>query len=306
MDPDQITKTMDFLAASGDKVLGILGGEPTLHPNFIEIIQQALKRGFFLKVFSNCIMDNEKVEFLASLPAKSMSIICNISDYFKDSPKNQAKRIHSLEVLGSRITLGITVSSIDFEYDYLLDFITKYHLNKRLRVGIAQPIVGQENVYFPPEQYPEIGTSMVKMANDLIKHDILIGFDCGLTLCMFTEAQLGAIMTKTEGFKAVCHPIIDIGPDLETWSCFPLSEVYRSTLDQFPNNSALINFYKGAFAPYRSIGCRPECLHCDYMRRGQCHGGCVAHAINAMNRKPPAFVAEEMLKATIRQPPIKG
>ena len=298
MDHDQITRTMDFQAASGEKVIGILGGEPTLHPDFIQIIEQAREHNFFIKLFSNCIMDAEKVAFLANLPKGSFSILCNISDFFKDSPKNQAKRQHALEVLGNRVTLGITVSAVEFEHDYLLDFINQYHLNKHVRVGIAQPIVGQENAYLKPELYPQIGAGIVKMVNDCIKHDILIGFDCGMTLCMFTEAQLGALMTKTEGFKSLCHPIIDVGPGLETWSCFPLSEVYRSTLDQFPNRSSIVEFYKGVFAPYRSIGCRPECLHCEFKRRGQCHGGCIAHAINAMNRKPPAFVAKDMLKTT--------
>ena len=57
---------------------------------------------------------------------------------------------------------------------------------------------------------------------------------------------------------------------------------------------AAVDYYKRLFAPYRSIGCRPECLTCPYMRRGQCSGGCLAHAINAMNRQPPDFVAEQM------------
>lgn len=290
---DHIIQIFDYLKDSGVQVIGILGGEPTLHPQFIPIIEEAQKRRFHLKLFSNGIMGPGKVDFLSKLKPGSTSIICNISDFEVDSPSKQAKRDHALKQLGQSVTLGITISEPDVGYTYLIDFIKRYGLNKRIRVGVAQPIVGQDNAYFPPARYPELGETIVRMAKDCIKEGIIIGFDCGMTLCMFTEEQLGILMTHTEGFKSVCNPIIDIGPDQEVWSCFPLSEVYRTKLTAYPSRQAIHDYYQRVFGPYRSLGCRPECLTCVFMRRGQCKGGCIAHAINAMNRKPPRFVAEQ-------------
>lgn len=289
----EIIEVFDHLHNSETRVVGILGGEPTLHPQFRQIIEEAQQRGFHIKLFSNGIMGSKLADFLCGLEAGSISIICNISDFEVDSPSKQAKRDHALKKLGRMVTPGVTISDPNFDYRYLIDFIKRYDLNRRIRVGVAQPIVGQNNAFFPPEDYPELGQAIVKMAKECIKEDIVIGFDCGMTLCMFTEEQLGILMTHTEGFKSLCNPIIDIGPDKEVWSCFPLSEVYRTKLSAYESYQTICEYYQRIFRPYRSIGCRPECLSCKYMQRGQCKGGCIAHAINSMNRKPPNFVAEE-------------
>ncbi len=39
--------------------------------------------------------------------------------------------------------------------------------------------------------------------------------------------------------------------------------------------------------PYKTFGCMPECRDCIYLRRGQCAGGCLAHAINSFHALPP-------------------
>ena len=146
---EEIIAIFDYLKSSGVKVIGILGGEPTLHPRFISIIEAAQKRGFHIKLFSNGIMNREKADFLSGLEPGTASIICNISDFEVDSSSKQAKRDDALKKLGSSVTLGITIADTDVDCQYLIDFIKRYGLNKRIRVGVAQPIVGQKNAYFP-------------------------------------------------------------------------------------------------------------------------------------------------------------
>ena len=46
-------------------------------------------------------------------------------------------------------------------------------------------------------------------------------------------------------------------------------------------------FYDKLVKPYRVFGCMPECHRCDYLRRGQCRGGCLAHAMNSLDKLPP-------------------
>ena len=162
-----------------------------------------------------------------------------------------------------------------------------------ISVGIAQPIVGHDNAYLDPSLYREAGKAIVDMARACIKEDILIGFDCGMTLCMFDEKEIGFLMKNTEGFVMRCSPIIDVGTSLDIWNCFPLSNVLVSRLDQYKTRRHAHKVYENIISPYRSLGCRPECITCVHLKRKQCSGGCLAHAMNSLNKLPPVEVYPE-------------
>lgn len=281
MSLEQLDKIMDFLERSGDKQLRLLGGEPTCHTELAPIIDRALARGFQVHLFSNCMMPARVADYLASLPADKVSLLANVSISENDTLEQKKRVEYALSVLGKRVQLGITVISPDFEYRYLLYLIDRYQLRRRIRVGIAQPIVGHDNAFLPPEQYRTTGKALVQMALECEGRDVLIGFDCGLTLCMFDGEDFAVLARCSEGFKTVCQPILDVGPDMNVWHCFPLSDVNNLFFNDFQDRQAMISAFREKTLPYRSFGCMPECRQCVYLRRGQCTGGCLAHAMNS-------------------------
>jgi radical SAM protein with 4Fe4S-binding SPASM domain len=293
MSLDQVRRIMDFLERSDEKSLRLLGGEPTTHPQLKEIITEAIERGFHVYLFSNCMMSKSTADFLAALPRRQLSILVNVSPQARDSQKQKEQVAYALSQLGERAQLGITLTSPDFEYEFLFEYIDKYALRRHIRIGIAQPIVGTANEYLAPSEYRETGRNITKMAKVCYERDILIGFDCGLTLCMFSEEEIGILAKRSEGFKAVCKPIIDIGPNFDIWHCFPLSEVLNSRLENFATRNEAHRFYQELTMPYRSFGCLPQCSQCDYLRRGQCTGGCLAHAMNSLDRLPPKVIKQK-------------
>jgi sulfatase maturation enzyme AslB (radical SAM superfamily) len=290
---ENVRKVMDFLKRSDNYDLRLMGGEPTLHPDFIEIVSEALSENFHVHIFTNGIMSKKIADFIASVPDDKISILCNISPQDCDTDKMVSLRNYALEQLGQKISLGITVTSPVIEYQFLIDLIKRYNLIKRVRVGIAQPVIGESNDYLDPCQYSEVGAAITKVAVECVKEDILIGFDCGLTLCMFTEMEIGILAKCSEGFSSICCPIIDIGPTLDIWSCFPLSAVLNSKLENFQTRSEITDLYKKVTHPYKILGCKPECMTCDFLRRGQCAGGCLAHSITSLNRTPPKYISDD-------------
>lgn len=293
MSRDNISKVIRFLSVSGDRQLRLLGGEPTLHPEFIEIVEEGLSNDFHVHIFSNGMMKPEIAEFLGKIPDNKISLLCNVSPQAKDSDRKIEKREYALQCLGKIAQVGMTVTSPRFEYRFLVDMIKMFGLRKRIRIGIAQPIVGRKNEFLKPSDYRETGRAIVQMVKDCVKEDVLVGFDCGLTLCMFNEEEIGTLMKSSEGFAVRCRPILDIGPALDVWHCFPLSEVLITDLINFPNRNATVKFYSDLVKPYRVLGCMPECFRCDFLRRGQCSGGCLAHAMNSLNRLPQRYINPE-------------
>lgn len=287
MSRDNLRRVMDFLEGSGEMSLRLLGGEPTRHPEFHAIVEEALERGFHVHVFTNAMMPQATADFLASTPMDRVSFLCNVSPQSDDAEDDRKKVDYALAQLGSRAQAGITLTAPTFDYAFLLPLIERYGLKRRIRIGIAQPIVGENNAFLAPADYREAGKNIVAMAEDCIRHNILIGFDCGMTLCMFSQEELGKLLQYSEGFRSVCEPIIDIGPELDIWHCFPLSEVLNSELGRFRNRNEAVRFYRQKVQRYRTFGCMDACLSCAYLKRGQCSGGCLAHAMNSLNKLPP-------------------
>jgi radical SAM protein with 4Fe4S-binding SPASM domain len=287
MSRENIRYVMDFLDRSNDKNLRLLGGEPSQHPEFIEIVKEALERNFHVHIFTNGMMTREKSDYLGGLTHEQFSALCNVSPQATLTEAQKDDVEYFLSKVGHKAGLGITVTSEDIEYEYLIDTIKRHNLGKQIRVGIAQPIVGVSNEYLPVSNYKTIGTAILAMARVLIEHDIMIGFDCGMTMCMFSEEELGGILTSSRGFDSICTPVMDIGPNLDVWNCFPLSEVLNTRLDQFDTVKELSEYYTNQLLPYKQFGCMPECMDCAYLRRKQCSGGCVAHTMLSFNRLPP-------------------
>ena len=287
MSLDQLEQIMDFLERSGDKKLRLLGGEPTLHPELEAIVKRAMERGFHVHLFSNCMMPQKVADFLAGLPQDQVSLLANVSVNKEDSPEQKKRVEYALAALGPRVQPGITVTSPEFAYAYLIELINRYKLRRRIRIGIAQPIVGHDNEYLHPSQYRATGRALAAMALTCEREDILSGFDCGLTMCMFEDEEFAVLARCSEGFKTVCQPILDLGPDFQAWHCFPLSDVMNVSFEAYPDRNAMVRDFQRKTAPYKSFGCMPECMHCVYLRRGQCTGGCLAHAMQSFH-KPQA------------------
>jgi len=277
-------RVLDFLEDSGEKTASFIGGEPTLHPKFEVIFEKALKRNFFIKIFSNGLY-NEKIRtFLASIPPSSVKIICNTNPPQFNSDSEWSRVMETFKALGSRIILASTIWLKEQPLDYLLNLTIQYGLRNQIRIGIAQPIVGVENIYLPIEQYKCLAESLVEFARKCDEHNIKITFDCGLPLCMFTEEQLGVLQMCNAPAVFHCNPVLDIGTDLTVWSCFPLSKLHNVKLLDFKKLKELTIYFESRLAPYRSFGSFPLCTSCKYLIRNQCKGGCLAHTIRSFHQ----------------------
>lgn len=119
----------------------------------------------------------------------------------------------------------------------------------------------------------------MRQLRELEAHDVLGSFDCGFPRCMFDWADLGHLVEATTGFASLCGPVIDVGPDLTAWPCFPLSEIFNVNLLDFNDREELKDYYTRKLAPMRSLGTLDECKDCKYLRRDQCCGGCIARSL---------------------------
>lgn len=285
---DNLVYIADFLEEAGEKHISLLGGEPLLHPQISSFILYLNQRGFGVTVFTSGIMPDSRFDnFVRNILAKGedlkLGFVCNVNDP-KHSPKSELEKVRKFfSVFGERCSLSFNIYRLDFNMDFLINYIIDYGLGRHIRLGLAHPIPGAKNLYISPKDFHIVKTTLMEAFSKFSEFEIVPGFDCGFPLCMFNDAELGQIYKYSLGqLSFQCGPAIDIGTDLSCWACFPLSNFNKKSLFDFNNYHELHDFYEEKMQEVRKEvrGLYLECDTCKYNKFGLCSGGCLAHVLN--------------------------
>lgn len=289
MPMENVREVVAFFKRSGLRLISLLGGEPTLHPQFEEVVRLISDDGFSIKLFTNGLMPARTARFLTSL-STHIGVMVNINHPSIMPPDQWSHVNETLGILGDKGSLSYNIYQSDCDLEFLPQVILTHGLTRAIRLGLAMPIYGHHNSALPMDEYARVGEKLADFSDVCSHHDISLRLDCGFPVCMFTSEQMGRIMYNNGDVNFVCRPIIDIGPDLKVWSCFPLSGLNNVSLRDFDNRDQLVDYYEKIFSPYRRVGALSKCIDCAHLRRQQCFGGCVAHTLMSFHNgaMPPA------------------
>jgi radical SAM protein with 4Fe4S-binding SPASM domain len=276
-----------------DRHLSLLGGEPTLHPQYVDMVAYLMGRGFHVTTFTSGIMSaclHEEIEDLVrEVPREQANFVCNLNDPAL-SPPAEVTRVHQfLERFGERTTPGFNIYQTDFSLDFIFDDINTFGMVRNLRLGIAHPIVGHDNVFIRPEDMGAVTAQLRSYFPKFELHKVGVGLDCGFPYCQFTDDDVGMLYKINNGnVRFGCGPAIDIGPDMTVWSCFPLSSYHKKSLFEFNHINEVLDYYKTMHGNVRveAGGLYEACDECRHRESGVCSGGCLAHALNPMQHEP--------------------
>jgi hypothetical protein len=279
-----LVTVLDFLDGSGAKHLNILGGEPTLHPRFAHFLRYVLGRHFLVNVFTNGVMAPPVLAEIGAVLAdfapssQELCLVINLNEGHLRSAEEDASQRRVMASLKQNASLSFNIFRADHDFSFLLETIARYELTSHLRLGLAQPIVGRQNLGLPVADYPRVVEQVLALAAECDKQGIKIIMDCGFPLCLFSDAQIGALFRCDAQLNFTCGPPIDIGPDLKVWFCFPLSATKSVLLTQFSDLEALVKHLTGMFQPeLEQKGLYDKCASCKFLERRQCSGGCISH-----------------------------
>lgn len=291
----------DFLEASGERRFPILGGEPTLHPEFNNIVIYLLERNFDINVFTSSIMsDNmleESVSLFSSVPPERLSFTCNLNDPKKThTPLAEIESVKRfLRYFGDRVIPGFNIYRTDFELDFIFNYIYEFGLHRTIRLGIAHPIPGKKNIFIPIEKIDAVIDRLFSYKPLFERLRIKPGFDCGFPKCRFSDEQLGWIYRQIgEKYDFGCNPVIDIGPDMQVWSCFPLSSFHKKSIFKFNSIKEILDYYHKLHDVIRTEvgGIYDDCDRCTYREEQTCAGGCLGHSLLKFQDEAPVRMKE--------------
>lgn len=300
MSPALFDKALDFLARSGIDRVRLLGGEPTVHPAFPELVAKALSRDMSLLVFSNGLMPEPAIRCIEEAPAGSIEILVNASDGCAAPDVESERQKEILRRLGTRAMLSVNLHHAGIDPSFTLRWIREYGLASNVRVGLAHPSLGSDNSWLRPRQYRAVGERLAPFVAECRQQGVSIDFDCGFVPCMFPEGVLESLGLSAGDIGRRCSPVLDILSDGQVVCCYPLAALHREALTENVDAECLRRTFEESFSRYRPAGVLPQCSACALKRQGDCLGGCLAAAMERMRPTPwQAFV--ESPRTSIRR-----
>ena len=276
MPVDRFDRALKLLRRSGVKEARLLGGEPTLHPQFTHLAQMALERIGKVVVFSNGRIPETALEWMERQTADMLQVTVNVTGMLAIAPERPLE--DTLLRLGGRAMLGVNLSARVEPLEELLGWLDRFGLKRTVRVGLTHPDVAHTNRWLHPRHYQAVGSELAAFWKQARALGARLSLDCGFVPCMFPPSCLPDLGNGAPIGK-LCGPTIDVLPDGRVVSCFPLARLAGALeLQASDTTHTLRDEFERRLEPFRKLGIAPDCSTCRWQSSERCAGGCVAIA----------------------------
>lgn len=271
------------------KSLGLIGGEPTLHPQFKEIL--ALSDKYLTKhniqgiLFSNGVYLERYLPYIPNL----MIILLNIntpSAMTKEQWDKLEKTLNKLYILGwlntYKITIGCNICMDIDDYSFIWDIVDKYNI-KHIRTSVTAP-TKEKYKNDKDSYYKMMIPKFLNFVKEADKRGVSLGKDCNfIPNCYYENLDdlrlVNKILTipKFRDLEPHCGPVVDITPDFKASACFGAYELIDCSL--FENYSQLQYYLlHKCIMPKFIKNNTGKCKNCEKHKLLLCQGGCLAFA----------------------------
>lgn len=283
---------LDFIksAADFDGRIGIIGGEPTVAPNFEEIMSLLINDISItsIAVYTNGVLVDKYLSFLTNPKIDFLINLNSPEDIGELNYKRILDNICALIKSGkiSRIALGINLYKEDQDVEYYIDALRQFGI-RHARVAITTPNDCIIELGF--NRLKRLRKELLKLTTRLMYENILFTVDCNRPPeCIWNEEEqikLEFIHKRKLNrkqydnfFISKCNPVIDILPDLTAIRCFGLSGISKVNISDYKNIDDLMKYYREVFdSEILTNPSSEECLTCKAFKSKTCYGGCLSN-----------------------------
>jgi MoaA/NifB/PqqE/SkfB family radical SAM enzyme len=279
MDFDTYLYALNYLERSGLKQVRLLGGEPTLHPLFRDMVSTALERDLDIMLFTNGLVSEPISSFLGSVPRNKLAILLNTIHPLENDIQGTSRQKTFMKKFGRSTIAGVNIYSGEQELDYLIDYVNEFGLKKEIRLGLSHTVQSGGNTYLHPKQYSTTGIKIARLKTRALKYGISLGFDCGFVPCMFPYDSLQSLSEELKKAGNCCHPVIDFLTDGTFISCYPLNNFLKIRAGDDLDAKKLTAIFENKLDVFRGSGIYAHCSSCPLFG-SRCNGGCMSYRIN--------------------------
>ena len=276
-----------FILKSNQQSFGLIGGEPSIHSKYKEILKDCIEDPNVLKVtiFTNGI---HVKKFLKEYACSKFMFLINCNSPLDIGEERYKILTNNIKTLiedysaSDRINFGINLYKQNQDFSYIIDICKRYKkYNVRVSVTIPQEKIDMKT-YFT-----SMKSTLISFYKVCVENSITPQYDCNvIPSCMYTEKELfemakilnecGEERARLIGENCVCSPVIDILPNLTAIRCFGMSDIEKVPIKNFKNLTDLANYFTKEI-DYKLTNKVTEkaCESCYKCKTLQCYGGCL-------------------------------
>jgi len=288
---ENFDKAVEFLTRQGAIHLGLIGGEPSTHSRFEELLERVIcdQRITTATVYTNGILLNGHTELLAH---PKVSLLVNWNPIEQIGAHNFERIRSNIDELifehdmRHRLNLGLNLHGESFDYLYMLELLKRYGLHK-VRVSITVPDFPQGCDTDIFEYFNGFKPILWKMFHDMDAIGVLPYYDCNRPpYCIWSPEERQWLESYVARYsvddssiintKSFCRPVIDILPNLQAVRCFGLSFLEKVPIEGFATYEDLVvHFMREIDRRAFRIHAGAQCENCPLRRQWLCCQGCM-------------------------------
>lgn len=286
---ENFKKAVDFTVKKDDRI-GIIGGEPTLHPKLPAMLDCLINdiRVNNVLLFSNGINLNKVTKYLLN---DKFRVLINLNPKSITGEKKHAKILENLDDLyfeynqKDTIDIGVNVYKKNMDFEFLLNVLKRY---KQSSVRVSITIPNKANDKKVIDRHLELKPELITLFKKLDRIGVVPYFDCArIPACILDEKEkifFNNLQNQKQNVRknlltlGKCQPIVDILPTLEAVRCFGTSRALKLHIKDFKDTNELRRRFEVEFDNFvYQIPSTEECIDCQYRTNGDCMGGCLAY-----------------------------
>ncbi|NCB74342.1 MAG: radical SAM protein [Clostridia bacterium] len=311
MSEENFDKAVGFITRKGPTNLGLIGGEPTLHPDFNKFLVKLMYNPNIndVLIYTNGLRLDSLKEQLLSLNYSFMAkflVNCN-------SPKvmgqaNYEKLVRNLDALitenflKDNFKLGINLYSNDLDYTYIIDLLKRYDYNT-VRFSLTVPDFSAGEEWNALEYFKSRKGYLIRFLHDMEENGILAYYDCNKPpACIWSKEEMQWLTEYVHkyprqesnllGMQASCNPVIDILPNLRAVRCFGMSDFSSVAIKDYRSVADIAAYFKNTIdAEACRISADAQCRKCYERQTMHCTGGCIGFKQEAI-KNVNAYVSQ--------------
>ena len=288
--PDYFQELLDYLDRSKIPEVRLIGGEPSLHPDFPELLKLACDRNKHIVVFTNGLLSLPVLESLMTLSSEECTVLINMNTHMLNgfTQKAHQQRRSVIRSLGPRVLLGYNIFSPNFDLTSVIETSMNNNCRPEIRLGLAHPTLSGDNHFLHPNDYGTVGEKIAGYAGLAADMGRVFDFDCGFVRCLFSPEAWSSLQDAKVIPGIHCNPILDIDMNRNVFHCFPLASQIHTGLTKTSDAASLRSTLSQQVNSYRKVGIYKECYTCIFKQSDECTGGCLANTIRRF--RPADFV----------------
>lgn len=265
--------------------VGIIGGEPTLHHQFKEILYimsdfcdrnnvktLIFTNGILLHKYIHLINDN--INFLVN--------VNKLNDYNKQQLIQSLDECNKLQWLEGKIAFGCNLYSSNEDYSYFWEIIDRYKDIKSVRMSITAPVM-EEDKKDKFLYYNKMKPILFQFLKEAQKRQLKISFDCNqIPVCFLTDEEYKYIKSFGD-YSTFCTPVVDITADFRASSCFGSYEDTLIDCTHFDNLQEIERYFFNKMMKKTLTNNQSDCQECEKFKYFKCQGGCLSFAQKGAN-----------------------